>query len=102
MADTLLDLFLWVVIFGFLTFCFIYAFLTKPPPWRDHIGRHMLSFMSGFAVSFIYALFSRYIEERWRTIGWVIVLILISVLVWSQVALLIKYQLEARKPINDR
>lgn len=95
MARLLLDVFLWVVVSGFVTFCVLYMVLARP--WNNHMGRHMLAFMSGFAISFIYAMISRYIDEQERIRGWVAVLILISALVWWRVFLLIYYQLKARR-----
>jgi hypothetical protein len=95
MANLLLNIVLWVVLGGFLTFCILYALLAKP--WRDHMGRHMLVFETGFALAFAYAIASQYIQEPTRTTDWIFILSVIAVLIWWRVIILIKYQLIARK-----
>jgi hypothetical protein len=95
MANLLLNIVLWVVLGGFLTFCILYAWLARP--WRDHMGRHILVFETGFLIAFAYAASSRYIPEPQRTIGWIITLSVIAVLIWWRVIILVKYQLTARR-----
>lgn len=90
-----LNLALWTAIAGFIVFCVLYSILTSP--WRDHMGRHVLAFMLGLGVSFLYGGVSRFIPVNPRLVGWTIFLILIAVLVWWRVALLIKYQVQARR-----
>lgn len=99
MGRLLLNVLLWEIMGGFITFCLLYAFLAKA--WRDQMGRHILFFMGGFVIAFGYAIFSKYVKEPWLIRGWNGVLIIISVLVWWRVAILIKFQIAARRGSNE-
>jgi hypothetical protein len=95
MVNLLLNIVLWVVLGGFVTFCALYAWLASP--WKDHMGRHVLFFMSGFVLAFAYAISSQYIPDPQRAYGWIFVLSIIGFLVWWRVIILIKYQMIARR-----
>lgn len=95
LARVILYIVLWTAIAGFILFCALYAILASP--WRDHMGRHVLAFMSGLAISLLYGAVSRFIDPDWRLIGWTISLAMIALLVWWRVIMLIKYQLQARR-----
>jgi hypothetical protein len=97
--NILLDIMLWVVLIGFFTFIILYGLWNKP--WMNQMGRHILFFMGGLAWAFGYAIVSEYVEDPWRTKGWILVLVIIAFLVWWRVAILVSYQLEARRRRSD-
>ncbi|SRR5258706_1822703 len=98
MANLILNIVLWVVLGGFVTFCGLYVWLAAP--WRSLMGKHELFIMGGFAIAFIYAVVSRYVPNPQRTYGWIIILSILAFMVWWRVGLLIRFQMRARKSIS--
>jgi len=96
MVRLLLMIALWVTLAGFVLFCLLYAILARP--WHDHMGKHVLAFMGGLAIAFIYAAAAPYVPDNIRLEGWTIILTILGALVWWRVVLLIKFQVEARQP----
>jgi hypothetical protein len=95
MVEVVLYIALWAALLGFIAFCLLYAILASP--WQDHMGRHILFFMLGLTIAFLYGAFSRYLEPIPRTKGWTVILIIIAGLVWWRVVILLKFQIRARQ-----
>lgn len=96
MVNVLVKIAFWITLAGFVTFIPLYAILARP--WRTSMGRHFIAFMSGLCLALLYAVVGRIIKNHDLYLyGWVGVYCLLSFLIWGQVVLLIKYQIQARR-----
>lgn len=95
----LVNIVVWVSALGFGTFIVIYL---RTRPWQTPMGRHVLSFMTAFTAVFGYALVD---PDSWSTearlAGWLLVLTPVSLVVWWRVAMLVSYQVKARREERD-
>jgi len=95
MDEVLLWIAIYACVLGLIAFVMLYAILTRP--WRDKMGRHLLSFMISLMLAFMYGAFSIFIPETWIVWGWIVVLFNLATFIWITVLILIRYQVRERQ-----
>lgn len=84
---------------GFTTFVTVYFFMASP--LKHYMGRRVFIFMALLMLSFAYVILGQAFESifgrEWFLRGWILILGLIAIVVWWATAILIKYQLAARR-----